>query len=414
MTSYEASVRIGKGRLDEAGKLESAGDIENARLMYLDAKKMFLEAKRDCRDNDAERVIQSYIDTCTRSETVLKGGRQRVVDGQEKSQKYTVTVPTRNFDDVAGMSELKEQITEYIIWPLLYPDLVKKYVGDDAHEGILMYGPPGCGKTYIAEAAAGEATRRCKAAGKNEKVSVLSAKISDVFTEFVGGSEQSIRNIFDNAAKNEPCILFIDELDGLAKTRTGSTTNVHYEVFANEFLMDFALIEGKRVLVMGGTNNPWSVDPAYRREGRISKSMLVPPPDYEARLELFKIYTKNKPIAKDVDYKKLATATKGYSASDIRAICKDAGRTAIKPAISSLENGGRCTENPITQKDFDNVVETSEWSLYNWAKTTADNKARFANQFPDMVKVIDEIIALGEAKEREKKPKSYSEKYEEL
>jgi len=258
---------------------------------------------------------------------------------------------TINFASVADMEGVKEEIRQKIVYPLVQPKLAKTY-GKKAGGSILFYGPPGCGKTYIVRATVGECG-----------VNFFNINTSDIMT---GGSETAAKNIheaFSRASKNAPCILFFDEIDALGGTRDSSKGGDE-RVAVNQFLMEMDGVESLsgNVLVIGSTNIPWGIDPALRRAGRFTDQIFIPPPDHEARVGIFKIHTRKRPVSPDVNYEKLAELTGGYSSADIKAVCDDALEI---PWTESLDG------KPLrqaTMEDFINVVKTRGSSLTAWYK----------------------------------------------
>ncbi len=258
-----------------------------------------------------------------------------------------VRKPDINFSDVGDLDEVKEEIRKRIIYPILKPDIAKNFemvVGG----GILLYGPPGCGKTYIATAAAGE----CNA-------SFFNVKISDIISSLQGESEKMIHEIFERASRNTPAIIFFDEIDAILGNRE-SITGSEKRILA-EFLTEMdGFTKNKDIMIIAATNSPCFIDPALRRSGRFTKEIFIPPPDLNARIEIFKIHTRNRPISSDVDFNKLAEFTEYYSSSDIKAICDAAAEI---PWGEALKTG---TEREITMADFLNGISKQKSSIPSW------------------------------------------------
>ncbi|MCX8202487.1 MAG: tetratricopeptide repeat protein [Candidatus Micrarchaeota archaeon] len=271
-----------------------------------------------------------------------KKSEKEASSGEGVSAVKFMAKPKVTFKDVVGMDNVKELIREYIVYPLKDPDLARKY-GKFGGGGVLFYGPPGCGKTFIMKAAAGEV-------GAN----FLNVKLSDVLDMYVGNTEKNIRNIFEAARKASPCIIFIDEIDGLGGRREQMKESGQYMRMAvNQLLYEMDGVEARNenVLVVAATNSPWDVDPALRRAGRFSKLIYVGEPDYASRKAMFQYYAKGRPVSKNVDWDRLARATEGFSSSDIKAISDDA---AAIPWIEALKTG---KQREITMKDYIEVLD---------------------------------------------------------
>jgi transitional endoplasmic reticulum ATPase len=243
--------------------------------------------------------------------------------------------PKTRFKDVAGLDKVKNKIYEYIVYPLSKPDLAKRY-GKEAGGGVIMYGPPGCGKTYIAKAAAGEGSS-----------SFISVKMSDIVDMYAGNTEKNLHNAFETARKHTPCILFFDEIDGIAGKREGMDQSFEKRAI-NQFLleMDGAEYTNDGVLAIGATNAPWDIDAALRRSGRFSKTIYIGEPDTKTRREILKLHLKNRPFTKNLPIGRLSRMTEGYSPADLAQLVEAA---ATIPWLEAYNTG---KERVITFKDF--------------------------------------------------------------
>jgi len=379
--SYQGSLRIARVYAKAAEERENENP-EEAKMFYKKALKYCGEAMEKSKsESDANFVREQVAFYKMRLKALTKPKKsnkykERVGDDKEPKKYFELAEPKTTFDDVAGMEELKRKLERAVIWPLMYPDRFNKLVGKKS-KGILLYGPPGCGKTYIAKSLAGEATKRTK-----KKVSFIYVKASDVLDSWVGHSEKNLRAAFETAAEKNPCILFFDELDALGGARRGRS--VYADRLVNEFLTDFDIVEDKLVLVLGATNTPWEIDPALIRSGRIGRKILVEAPDKESRKELYRIHTRGRDLEKDVDFDELASLTENYTASDIAEICDLAGELALEEAIKN-------PNRKIEQRDFVAAISEVRSSLELWYVEAERHmrKPDIRSMYPGLAELIE-------------------------
>ena len=231
-----------------------------------------------------------------------------------------VEMPTVNWDDVGGLDEAKQSIIEAVEWPIKSP---QKFIqmGIKAPRGILLYGPPGTGKTMIAQAVARESN-----------ANFISVKGPEMFSKWLGESEKAIRETFKKARQVAPCVIFFDEIDSVASMQGMESTDSHTsERVLNQLLTEMDGLESlKDVVVIAATNRPNLLDPAILRPGRFDRLVYMGSPDRKGRLKIFKIHTKNTPLAEDVDLEALADTTEGYVGADIQSVCREAVMNALR------------------------------------------------------------------------------------
>ncbi|MEM1916249.1 MAG: AAA family ATPase, partial [Ignisphaera sp.] len=227
-------------------------------------------------------------------------------------------VPRVTWEDIGDLEEVKEKIREIVELPLKHPELFER-LGIEPPKGILLYGPPGCGKTLLAKALANETGAY-----------FIAINGPEIMSKYYGESEQRLRQIFEEAEKNAPAIIFIDEIDALAPKREEVVGEVEKRVVAQLLTLMDGLKERGRVVVIGATNRPEAVDPALRRPGRFDREIEVPPPDRRARREILAVHTRNVPLSEDVDLDKLAEITHGYTGADLSALVKEAAMNALR------------------------------------------------------------------------------------
>lgn len=277
--------------------------------------------------------------------------------------------PSISFKDVGGMDKLKEEIDLKIIKPLENADLYAAY-GKKVGGGILLYGPPGCGKTYLAKATAGEIN-----------ANFISVGIKDILDMWIGRSEKNMSYIFEVARRNTPCVLFFDEVDALGASRSDMKNSSGRHVI-NQFLSELDGVEANNdgILVLGATNAPWHLDPAFRRPGRFDRIIFVPPPDDISKTKILEIIMASKPMEK-IDYKKVIEYSRHYSGADIKAMVDIAIEEKLKLA---LKTG---IPEPLTTQDLISAAKKHHASTREWFNT-AKNYALFANESG----IYDEIL----------------------
>ncbi len=230
-----------------------------------------------------------------------------------------VEVPEVRWSDIGGLEDVKQQLREAVEWPMKHPEVLEK-MGIEAPKGILLFGPPGCGKTLLAKAVATES-------GAN----FIAVRGPEILSKWVGESEKAIRQIFRRARQVSPAVVFFDEIDSIAPARGSRFDSGVTDRIVNQLLTELDGIEPlRKVVVIAATNRPDIIDPALLRPGRFDRLIYVPPPDFKARLEIFKVHTRKMPLASDVNLEELARKTEGYSGADIAAVCREAALIALR------------------------------------------------------------------------------------
>ncbi len=292
---------------------------------------------------------------------MIEGRVGVLVEGELFSADAEVERPTLTFADVGGMDKLKEEIRLKIIHPLTHPEIYRAY-GKPIGGGILMYGPPGVGKTHLARATAGEV-----------KAAFLAVGINDILDMWLGNSERNLHELFEQARRNRPCVLFFDEVDALGASRTDMRHSAGRHII-NQFLAELDGIKASNegVLILAATNAPWHLDTAFRRPGRFDRMIFVPPPDPPARAAILHILLKDKPV-QDVEYDYLARKTHEYSGADLKAVVD----VAIEAKLAEAMKKGIPT--PLTTEDLLKAAKSLKPTTKEWF-ATARNYALYANQ----------------------------------
>jgi SpoVK/Ycf46/Vps4 family AAA+-type ATPase len=272
--------------------------------------------------------------------------------------------------DVGGLAEVKQRLEAAFLAPMRNPELRRLY-GKSLRGGLLLYGPPGCGKTFIARAVAGELGAR-----------FLSIGLSDVLDMYIGQSERNLHDIFETARRNAPCVLFLDEVDALG----GKRSNLRHSAMrgtVNQLLteLDGAGSDNEGVFVLAATNHPWDVDSALRRPGRLDRTLLVLPPDAPAREAILRHHLRDRPVA-GVELGKLVKATEGYSGADLAHLCETAAEAAL------LDSAASGAVRMIGTGDLTAALRQVKPSIEPWL-AAARNVALFANDGG----IYDELLA---------------------
>jgi transitional endoplasmic reticulum ATPase len=280
-----------------------------------------------------------------------------------------VEIPDASWEDIGGLDDIKQELQEAVDWPLKYPKLFEK-AGIRPLNGILLFGPPGCGKTLLAKAIANES-----------KSNFIAIKGPEIFSKWVGESERAVREIFRKARQAAPSIIYFDEIDAISAGR-GSQESTHtFASIVNQILVEMDGIENRKgVVTIASTNRPDIVDPAFLRPGRFDRLIYVKEPDFKARLKILDVHSKAMPLAEDVSLKEIAQNTVGYSGADLENVCREAGMQAIREKMDTLEK--------IEKKHF-------EFSL---SKIKSTLPKELTERYESIAKQITESRNLSESK----------------
>jgi len=347
----------------------AAGQLAEAEAHYLsliannpvwespDISAMIEEAKNTAAPELGSNVIGfAAASRGTRTET-----RLRNEEAHEARTMFSEASSALRFEDVGGLDDVKKQITRRIVTPFKKPSLFAKY-RRKAGGGVLLFGPPGCGKTLLARATAGECDAR-----------FVNVPVVDVVDKYIGEAERKLAAIFADARRDTPTVLFFDELEALAGSRSGIANQSHVSLVST-FLaeMDGFADNNEGVLILAATNMPWGVDSAFRRPGRFDRVQFVPPPDKVARRQILELQLSGRPVEPRLNLDAIAAATAGYSGADLANLVN----TAVDMAIEeSLSNG---VEHPVSSDHLAEAQREVRPTTLEWL-TTARNYAKYSN-----------------------------------
>jgi transitional endoplasmic reticulum ATPase len=381
LLSKSADVNIECGHFHEETPLHKAVRTNNVKMV-----KLLLTAKPqlDKKNDDDETPYDIAVEKKNKdiielfeSIGAVKGKRRRR-DAEFKPEKITGA----DFNSVIGLENVKESLYRDIIYPLQHPELAADFkiaVGG----GMILFGPPGCGKTFIVKALAGQI-------GTN----IIEVRASDIYDAYVGTEGKSLSRLFKQARENTPCIIFIDEIELLGSSRgivRGDQTWMREAL--TQFLteLDGLTSDNKGILIIGATNAPWMIDSALKRHGRLGKLLYVPHPNEQMRVELFRMYLKEVPLEGEVDYLTLAKATGPCSSAYVKAVCEESVKLAWQRTVNQQQKSNVSMEDILTciKKERSNL---SEW--YDHARRMV-TKESDKNLYPEL------NIAIGEANEKD-------------
>ena len=347
-----------RARVDLARVLLAEGNVDEAVRQYRKA------IAADATLHDEELGERLGVDLVSNADSEVIDGKLRHPFSDADSDGDPHLVPVRSdvkFVNVGGLAELKKEIARKIVLPMQQPELFAAY-GKQAGGGILMYGPPGCGKTFLARATAGEID-----------ANFLSVGIHDVLDMWIGRSERNLHAIFESARRHRPCVLFFDEVDALGASRGDMKASAGRHTI-NQFLdeLDGLSSDNRDLLVLAATNAPWHMDSAFRRPGRFDRVIFVPPPDLEARAEILRLHLAGKP-QEDIDVRAVAKKTDLYSGADLQAVVDRAIEARLDDAIAAGMPA------PLRTKDLLAAAKAQRPTTKEWL-ATAKNYVLYANE----------------------------------
>jgi ATP-dependent 26S proteasome regulatory subunit len=366
LVAVQVEAMIGAGRLVEAEAHYLGLVAESPVHESPDVAEMIDAAKAAT----APELGSNVIGFASAARGIRSDDRLRSDEAKAARAMFAEPASAIGFADVGGLDEVKKQITRRIVTPFKKPSLFAKY-RRKAGGGVLLFGPPGCGKTLLARATAGECEAR-----------FVNVPVVDVVDKYIGEAERKLAAIFADARRDTPTVLFFDELEALAGSRSGNANQSHVSLVST-FLaeMDGFAQGNEGVLILAATNMPWGVDAAFRRPGRFDRVQFVPPPDRAARAEILEMQLAGRPVEPGLDLAGIAAATSGYSGADLENLVN----TAVDLAIEESLAGG--TEHPVGRSHLAEAQREVRPTTLEWL-TTARNYAKYSNaggQYDDVV-----------------------------
>lgn len=357
-----ARLLAGVGEVEQAVAEYKRGVARDASVVDHEfARKMGIRATPEPEPEPGPEPESIFPEDVDEEDEIFEGRVRASWQEGEPEPVSEIERPDIKFEDVGGMESLKEEIRLKIIYPLTHAEMFKAY-GKSVGGGILMYGPPGCGKTHLARATAGEVNAGFIAVG-----------IHDVLDMWIGNSERNLHQLFEQARRNAPCVLFFDEVDALGASRADMKSSAGRHLI-NQFLSELDGVQKANdgVLVLGATNAPWHLDGAFRRPGRFDRILFVPPPDTPARAGILRLQLRGKP-ADDVDVETVAAKCDGFSGADLKAVVDVTIENKLREAMKTG------APSPIRTKDLLAAVKTRKATTREWF-ATAKNYALYSNQ----------------------------------
>jgi len=361
LSSSSNLFKLAEMKAREALSLDQAGKRSAAMSKYIEAADILVRVLKITKNPQLRKIALERADQYVARAKALRAGRVPVgpvFDMPEAGEDQETRAlrddidsliikekPDVQWEDVANLERAKQALREAIILPMLRPDL---FTGARRPwKGVLLFGPPGCGKTLIAKAVANEA-----------EATFFNADAASLVSKWLGESERLVKQLFAAARESQPAIIFIDEVDALA-TERGTDQVGGERRLKTQFLIEMEGMRSRkdeRVVVLGATNRPWDLDPAFRR--RFERRIYVPVPGKEARVRIFEIHTRGVELAGDVDFERLAELTEGYAGSDIAMICREATLMPVRELDASGDIRNRDVKvRPVCMQDFLNSLE---------------------------------------------------------